>query len=90
MVENTRLSFASQRLQHVVDGSGGVQFGSFGIDSCDRVLIAHCLYLCVQTNGGARPPENVVVGTRYIYTRALALVGLALATCAILFLMIDF
>jgi len=39
MVENTRLRFATQRLQHVVDGSGGVQFGSFGIDSCDRVLI---------------------------------------------------
>jgi len=38
MVENTRLRFATQRLQHVVDGSGGVQFGSFGIDSCDRVL----------------------------------------------------
>jgi hypothetical protein len=30
------------------------------------------------------------VDTRYIYTLALALVGLALATCAILFLMIDF
>ena len=41
-------------------------------------------------HGGARPPEDVVVGTRYIYTLALALVGLALATCAILFLMIDF
>jgi hypothetical protein len=41
-------------------------------------------------NGHARPPEDVVVGTRYIYTLALALVGLALATCAILFLMIDF
>ena len=40
--------------------------------------------------GGARLPEDVVVGTRYIYTLALALVGLALATCAILFLMIDF
>jgi hypothetical protein len=39
---------------------------------------------------GARPPEDVVVGTRYIYTLALALVGLALATCAILFLMTDF
>ena len=41
-------------------------------------------------NGGARPPEDVVVDTRYIYTLALALVGLALATCAILFSMIDF
>jgi len=40
-------------------------------------------------NGGARPPDDVVVDTRYIYTLALALVGLALATCAILFLMID-
>ena len=54
MVENTRLSFASQRLQHVVDRSGGIQFGSFVIDSYDRVLSAHCLYLnlahalCVQ------------------------------------------
>jgi len=43
MVKNTRLSFASQRLQHVVDGSGGVQFGSFGINSSDQVLSAHCL-----------------------------------------------
>jgi hypothetical protein len=33
-------------------------------------------------------PADVVVGTRYIYT--LALVGLALATCVILPLMIDF
>jgi hypothetical protein len=41
-------------------------------------------------NGGARPVEDVVVGTRYIYTLALALVGLALATGAILFLFIDF
>jgi hypothetical protein len=40
-------------------------------------------------NGGARPPD-VVVDTRYIYTLALALVGLALATSAILFLFIDF
>jgi hypothetical protein len=37
-----------------------------------------------------QPLEDVVVGTHYIYTLALALVGLALATCAILFLMIDF
>jgi hypothetical protein len=41
-------------------------------------------------NGGARPVEDVVVGTRYIYALALALVGLALATSAILFLLIDF
>jgi len=41
-------------------------------------------------NGGTRPPEDVVVDTRYIYTLALALVGLALATSAILFLFIDF
>jgi len=43
-------------------------------------------------NGEVRagPLEDVVVNTRYIYTLALALVGLALATCAILFLMIDF
>jgi hypothetical protein len=34
--------------------------------------------------------HDVVVGARYIYTLALALVGLALATCTILFLMIDF
>ena len=39
MVENTRLRFASQRLQHVVDGSGGVQFGSFDISSYDRVFV---------------------------------------------------
>ena len=39
---------------------------------------------------GAQPLEDIVIGTRYIYTLALALVGLALATCAILFLMIDF
>ena len=38
---------------------------------------------------GARPPD-VVVDTRYIYTLALALVGFALATSAILFLFIDF
>jgi hypothetical protein len=36
------------------------------------------------------PANDVVVGTRYIYTLALALVGLALATGAILPLMIDF
>ena len=41
-------------------------------------------------NGGARPPEDVVVDTRYIYTLALALVGLAATTSAILFLVIDF
>jgi hypothetical protein len=40
-------------------------------------------------NGGARPPD-IVVDTRYIYALALALIGLALATCAILFLLIDF
>ena len=40
--------------------------------------------------GGARLPEDVVVGTRYIYTLALALVGLAAATSAILFLFVDF
>jgi hypothetical protein len=40
-------------------------------------------------NSGARPPD-VVVDIRYIYTLALALVGLALATSAILFLFIDF
>jgi len=39
---------------------------------------------------GARPPQDVVVSTRYIYTLALALVGLALATIVILFLSIDF
>ena len=39
---------------------------------------------------GAQPLQDVDIGTRYIYTLALALVGLALATCAILFLMIDF
>jgi hypothetical protein len=41
-------------------------------------------------NGRTRLPEDVVVDTRYIYTLALALVGLALASCAILFLFIDF
>jgi len=41
-------------------------------------------------NGGARLPEDVVVDTRYIYTLALALVGLAAATSAILFSLIDF
>ena len=46
----------------------------------------------IPANGGvgAQPLQDVVIGTRYIYTLALALVGLALATCAILFLMIDF
>ena len=44
----------------------------------------------IPEHGGARPPEDVVIGTRYIYTLALALVGLALATSAILFLFIDF
>jgi hypothetical protein len=39
-------------------------------------------------NGGVE--AEPVVGTRYIYTLALALVGLALATSAILFLLIDF
>jgi hypothetical protein len=36
------------------------------------------------------PAEDVVVDTRYIYALALALVGLAAATSAILFLFIDF
>jgi len=44
----------------------------------------------IRPNGGARLPEDVVVDMRYIYMLALALVGLALATCAILFSMIDF
>ena len=44
----------------------------------------------IPVNGGARLPEDVVVDTRYIYMLALALVGLALASCAILFSMIDF
>ena len=44
----------------------------------------------MDTPANAGPPEDAVVDTRYIYTLALALVGLALATCAILFLMIDF
>ena len=35
------------------------------------------------------PAEDVVVDTRYIYALALALVGLAAATSAILFLLID-
>ena len=39
---------------------------------------------------GAQPLEDVVVGTHYIYTFALALVFMALATSAILFLLIDF
>jgi len=38
---------------------------------------------------GAQPLQDVVVSTRYIYTLALALVGLALATSTILFLLID-
>jgi hypothetical protein len=41
-------------------------------------------------NTPANPPEDVIVDTRYIYTLALALVGLALATSAMLFLFIDF
>jgi hypothetical protein len=41
-------------------------------------------------NGGAGPPIDLVVDTRYIYTLALALVGLALATSVVLFLFIDF
>ena len=36
------------------------------------------------------PASDVVVGTRYIYTLALALVGLALATSAIPFLLLRF
>ena len=44
----------------------------------------------IPANGAARLPEDVVVGTRYIYTLALALVGLAATTSAILFLKIDF
>ena len=44
----------------------------------------------MYTPANGQALEDVVVGTRYIYTLALALVGLALATCAILFLMIDF
>jgi hypothetical protein len=40
-------------------------------------------------NGGAGPPIDAVVDTRYIYTLALALVGLALATSVVLFLFID-
>ena len=40
-------------------------------------------------NGGAEPID-VVVDTRYIYTLALALVGLALATSTVLFLFMDF
>jgi hypothetical protein len=39
---------------------------------------------------GGVEAQPLVIGTRYIYTLALALVGLALATCAILFLIIDF
>ena len=39
---------------------------------------------------GARPLEDVVVGTRHIYTLALALMGIALVASAILFLLIDF
>ncbi len=41
-------------------------------------------------HGRARSLADVVVGTQYIYTLALALVGLALATSVILFLFIDF
>jgi hypothetical protein len=41
-------------------------------------------------NGGASLPEDVVVDTRYIYTLALALVGLALVTSVTLFSLIDF
>jgi hypothetical protein len=33
--------------------------------------------------------DGVVVGTRYIYTFALALMGIALVASAILFLMLD-
>jgi hypothetical protein len=36
------------------------------------------------------PAEDVVVDTRYIYTLALALVGLALVTSVTLFSLIDF
>jgi len=57
-------------------------------DRLDEVLQEGAMY--TPTNGGARPPEDVVVDTRYIYTLALALVGFALASSAILFLMIDF
>ena len=41
-------------------------------------------------NSLAQPLQDVVVGARYIYTLALALVGLAATTSAILFLFIDF
>ena len=46
----------------------------------------------IPANGGvgAQPLEDVVIGTRYIYTLALALVGLALATSAILFFVYRF
>ena len=44
----------------------------------------------MSQEGAMDTPADVVVGTRYIYTLALALVGLALATCVILPLMIDF
>ena len=38
----------------------------------------------------AQPLKDVVVGTRHIYTFALALLCIALVASAILFLMIDF
>ena len=41
-------------------------------------------------HGGTRLPEDVVVDTRYIYTLALGLVGLALATSVILFCLSTF
>jgi hypothetical protein len=41
-------------------------------------------------NGGVGSQPDVVVTAHYIYTLALALVGLAVATSAILFLFIDF
>jgi len=44
----------------------------------------------IPANDGARLPEDVVIDTRYIYMLALALVGRALSSCAILFSMIDF
>jgi len=51
----------------------------------DEVLQEGVMY--TPTNGGigAQPLDDAVVSTRYIYTFALALIGIALVASAILF-----
>ena len=71
-------------------GLGGASLNGRRPSKKSRLMVSQEDAMDIPANGVARLPEDVVVGTRYIYTLALALVGLALATCATLFLMIDF